>query len=85
GGQLHLRHWRPGDRFQPLGFPRPARLQNLFVNRKIPAALRRQLLVAEAGNGDLCWVEGLPSGETFKLTSRTRRILVLKCQRDVHG
>ena len=85
GRLLRLRHWQPGDRFKPLGFKQPTKLQNLFVNRKVPAALRRQLLVAECESGELCWVEGLPPGESFKLTSATRWTLVLGWQRGLAG
>ncbi len=81
GRRLRLRHWQPGDRFQPLGLSQPSKLQNLFVNRKIPAARRRWLLVAEAENGELCWVEGLPPGESFKLTPATKQTLVLSWKR----
>ena len=77
GKTIHLRHWRPGDRFQPLGMSRPARLQNLFVNRKVPAALRRQMWVGESESGELFWVEGMPPGENFKVRPTTRRILKL--------
>lgn len=82
GNRLRLRHWQPGDRFQPLGFGRPSKLQDLFMNRKVPVEQRRQRLAAEAESGELCWVEGLPPGEAFKLTPGTRRILTLSWQRD---
>lgn len=78
GSEVTLRHWRPGDRFQPLGFPRPAKLQDLFTNRKVPAERRRGLLVATTDTGTLFWVESLPPGELFKVTPTTRRILVWK-------
>lgn len=76
GRRVVLRHWRPGDRFQPLGFKQPARLQDLLVNRKIPAARRRQLLVAATDQGVIFWVEELPPGEHFKLTPATRTRLL---------
>ena len=85
GRRLRLRHWQPGDRFQPLGLGRPSKLQNLFVNRKVPVAERRSRLVAEVESGELCWVEGLPPGEPFKLTPATDRVLVLSWQRATDG
>lgn len=81
GTPVRLRHWRPGDRFHSLGLPRPARLQNLFVNRKVPGVLRRELVVAETNAGVIFWVESLPPGEPFKVTSVTRRVLEWACQR----
>lgn len=81
GRTVTLRHWQPGDRFQPLGFAQPARLQDLFVNRKIPAARRRGLLLAVTASGSIFWVEGLPPGEAFKLTSNTRTRLLWRWTR----
>lgn len=72
GSQITLRHWQPGDRFQPLGFSRPTKLQNLFTNRKVPAAERRQRVLATTADGIIFWVEGLPPGERFKTRTETR-------------
>lgn len=76
GRHVVLRRWQPGDRFQPLGLPAASKLQDLFVNRKIPVARRRGLLVATTRAGEIFWVESLPPGEKFKLTGRTRTRLV---------
>lgn len=84
GPCVRLRHWRPGDRFQPSGLARPVKLQDLFTNAKIPASERRRLLVAEAADGRIFWVEGLRISEPFKLGGATRSELVWSwCRRDV--
>ena len=75
GGEIILRHWRPGDRFQPIGMKSAVKLQDLFVNAKIPAARRRVLVLAAAAAGEIFWVEGLRLGEKYKLTPETRRQL----------
>ncbi len=75
GPVVRVRHWRAGDRFQPIGLPRAAKLQDLFTNAKIPAARRRDLLLGESLDGEIFWVEGLRIGERFKLTERTRMVL----------
>ncbi len=82
GRKLLVRHWRPGDRFQPIGMPSPLKLQDWFVNQKIPRDRRRKLLVAVAENGDIFWVEGLRIGERFKVVAATRRRLTWTWQRD---
>ncbi len=76
GGEIILRHWQPGDRFQPIGLPSAVKLQDLFVNAKIPAARRRELVLAATSAGAIFWVEDLRIGEQFKLTPQTRRRLV---------
>jgi len=76
GGEMVLRHWRPGDRFQPIGLKSAVKLQDLFVNAKIPAMRRRELVLATTKADAIFWVEGLRIGEQFKLTPQTRRRLV---------
>jgi tRNA(Ile)-lysidine synthase len=75
GRRIILRHWRPGDLFQPIGLPGAAKLQDLFTNAKIPRARRHELVVAVAADGRIFWVEGLRISENFKLTPETRRCL----------
>ena len=77
GAEIIFRHWRPGDRFQPIGMKPAVKLQDLFVNAKIPQARRRELVLATTLPGDIFWVEGLRIGEQFKLTPPTRRQLAL--------
>lgn len=75
GGQVILRHWQPGDRFQPIGMKAAVKLQDWFTNQKIPAARRRELVLATTVRGDIFWVEGLRIGERFKITTNTKKIL----------
>jgi tRNA(Ile)-lysidine synthase len=81
GSKLVIRHWRPGDRFQPIGLARTAKLQDLFVNQKIPREVRRELMIAASSRGDIFWVEGLRISERFKLTKSTIRRLHWAWQR----
>jgi hypothetical protein len=52
------------------------KLQDWFTNLKIPAARRRELVLAETAKGEIFWVEGLRISERFKLTKSTRRRLI---------
>lgn len=76
GRTIRLRHWRAGDRFQPIGMKSAVKLQDWFTNQKIPAARRRELIVATTERGEVFWVEGLRIGEQFKLGKATRRRLI---------
>lgn len=75
GGRITLRHWRAGDRFQPIGMPKPVKLQDLFVNLKIPREKRHDLVVAVSEGNGIFWVESLRISERFKLTPQTSRRL----------
>src|SRR5688572_20444937 len=46
GRSITLRHWQPGDRFQAIGAEHAVKLQDLFVNAKIPRVRRRELALA---------------------------------------
>jgi tRNA(Ile)-lysidine synthase len=81
GSPVWLRHWRPGDRFQPIGMACPVKLQDFFTNKKVPRARRRQLIVATTAEGVVFWVEGLRISERFKLTKRTIRRLQWRWKR----
>ncbi len=72
GADIVLRHWQPGDRFQPIGMAGPVKLQDLFTNEKIAREQRHRLLVGATAGGEIFWVEGLRMGEGFKLDKKTR-------------
>jgi len=71
GHRIILRHWLPGDRFQPIGMDKSVKLQDIFVNHKIPRARRHNLIVAVTARNEVFWVENLRISEQFKLTPQT--------------
>jgi tRNA(Ile)-lysidine synthase len=75
GTAIQLRHWQPGDRFHPIGMPKPLKLQDFFTNEKVPRDLRRRLILAATAGGEVFWVEGMRISERFKLTPRTKHRL----------
>ena len=81
GSPIGLRHWRPGDRFQPIGMPLPVKLQDFFSNQRIPRGRRRQLIVAATAKGEVFWIEGMRISERFKLTKETIRCLQWRWKR----
>ncbi|RME92708.1 MAG: hypothetical protein D6766_09585, partial [Verrucomicrobia bacterium] len=74
--RITLRHWQPGDRFQPLGMASPVRLQDLFVNAKVPREERRRRVVAVGADGRIFWVEGLRPGHHVRLRPDTAETLL---------
>jgi tRNA(Ile)-lysidine synthase len=75
GSPITLRHWRAGDRFQPSGMKSLVKLQDLFVNAKIPRDERQTLVVATTAGGEIFWVERLRIAERFKWTGATKHCL----------
>ncbi len=84
GDAVWLRHWQPGDRFQPIGCGSSRKLQDLFVNLKVPRAQRRRRIVAATGPDEIFWVEGLRLAEKFKLEPATVRRLKWRWRRAIH-
>jgi len=70
-----LRHWRAGDRFQPIGMRQCVKIQDIMTNLKIPTTARRALVAAEAEDGRLFWMQGLRISEPFKIQPQTVRCL----------
>jgi len=75
GKRIILRHWRPGDRFEPIGMASAVKLQDFFTNEKISRAKRHQLVLATTAAGEIFWIEGMRISDRFKLTKRTKRSL----------
>jgi tRNA(Ile)-lysidine synthase len=73
GSRVVLRHWQPGDRFQPIGLFKAVKLQDFFTNQKVPRLRRRELVLGVTAAGEIFWVEGMRISERFKLTQSTTR------------
>jgi len=55
--RLYVRSWRAGDRIRPLGMAGTKKLQDIFVDAKVPADRRARIPVLECG-GELVWLPG---------------------------
>jgi tRNA(Ile)-lysidine synthase len=74
GQDLHVRRWEPGDRFIPLGMSGRKKLQDFFVDAKVPRDQRGSIPLMVSGD-QIAWVVGFRVDERFKVTDSTRRIL----------
>ena len=73
---LSIRFPRPGDRFHPLGAAGSQKLQDFFVNQKVPRAMRPYVPLVLSG-ADVLWVVGYRIAEPFKVRPETRRAVEL--------
>lgn len=73
---LHLRHWLPGDSFQPLGMGgKSQKLQDFFTNRKLSRLEKDEVWLLLNGDGAVIWVLGHRLDERFKLGLNTTNAL----------
>lgn len=75
-GNLQVRNWREGDRFQPFGLDGTKKLSDLLREERIPADERAGILVVADGEGIL-WVVGLARAERTRILPTTRRIVTI--------
>jgi tRNA(Ile)-lysidine synthase len=73
---LKVRARTPGDYFFPLGFGKRKKIQDFFVDEKIPRDMRDRTPIVVSGN-DIIWIARYRADERFKVTDRTKRCLRL--------
>jgi tRNA(Ile)-lysidine synthase len=79
-GPLVVRNRRPGDIFRPLGLRGRKKLQDFFVDAKVGRSERDAVPLVVDSTGQIVWVAGLSVAEEFRVTDRTRAVVILKRQ-----
>jgi tRNA(Ile)-lysidine synthase len=54
---LYVRSWQAGDRVHPLGMEGSRKLQDLFVDQKVPRDSRDRIPIFEC-RGEIVWIPG---------------------------
>jgi tRNA(Ile)-lysidine synthase len=78
---LVVRNRRPGDRIRPVGLGGQKKLQDIFVDRKVPRRIRDQVPIVTAADGRIVWVAGHAIDTGFAVTDRTNTVLLLELRR----
>jgi len=69
-----VRTFRPGDRFSPFGMDGHKKVKKLFIDEKIPLALRGRIPLLFCGD-TLIWVGGIRRSSAACLTERTKTVV----------
>jgi tRNA(Ile)-lysidine synthase len=80
GAPLVVTTWQPGDRFMPLGMTVEKKLQDYFVDAKVPREERGTLPVVW-GPAHIVWVAGQRIDDRARVRLETRRVLALRLTR----
>ena len=76
---LVVRSWRFGDRYRPPGLGgRSRKLQDLFVDRKVPRADRARVPIVVDADGRIVWVIGFGIGHDFRAGEGSESVLTLR-------
>ena len=78
---LAVRNRRPGDRFRPLGAPGRRKLQDVFVDRKVPRNERDRVPVVVDANGRIVWVAGVTIADECRVTAPEAGVVILELKR----
>ena len=81
GRGLIVRPRRPGDRLHPLGAPGRKKVQDVFVDRKIPRDDRDREPIVTDETGRIVWVAGQVLAAPFRVTPLTTTVVVLTLRR----
>jgi len=76
-GELAVRNFQPGDRFQPLGMRGHKKVKDLFIEQKVPLSVRSVLPLLLSGD-EILWIPGYGRSEIAKVGPRTREVLCVK-------
>ena len=77
---LMIRPRKEGDFFYPLGFGKKKKLQDFFVDEKVPRDERDAIPLIVSGE-DIVWVVGYRGDERFKVTDETKKVLKLEVKK----
>lgn len=78
---LRVRAWRPGDRFTPRGLGGKKKVQDLFVDAKVPRWQRSRVALVTDAADQILWVVGYRIADLCRPIARTARVLRLRAQR----
>jgi tRNA(Ile)-lysidine synthase len=78
--QLYVRSWRAGDRMKPLGLRGSKKLQDIFVDAKVPADRRHCVPLLECAD-EIIWLPGYQVSDGWQVIDPTGPALQILIER----
>jgi tRNA(Ile)-lysidine synthase len=78
GQALRVRNRLPGDSFRPVGVGGRKKLQDFFVDRKVPRHRRDTVPLVVDDRGRIVWVAGHGIDEAFRVTDSAQAVIILR-------
>jgi tRNA(Ile)-lysidine synthase len=76
-GPLELRNWRPGDQYQPFGYPHEEKIKTLFQKTRVPLWDRRHWPVLTDGPF-IVWARRFGPAASYAVDGNTRTALTIR-------
>lgn len=78
--RIDVRSWRAGDRIRPMGLAGSKKIQDIFVDGKVPPEQRSRVPLFECG-GEIIWLPGYRVARGWEVTDPTRPALQISVER----
>jgi len=79
---MTIRRWLHGDYFYPLGMDQMKKLSDFFVDQKVPVPVKERTWILANGK-KIVWIMGQRIDNRYRITDKTRRVLLLRLHSDV--
>jgi len=73
---LHIRSWRQGDRFQPLGMKGQKKVSDFLISLKIPLTLKQEVPVVEDADNSIIAILPWRIDDNVKVTEKTKKVII---------
>src|SRR5690554_438413 len=77
-GELFVRKWRSGDRFQPLGMKGEKSIGKFLRDRKVEAHKKENIQVLVDAKDDVLGVFGFGVGEKYRIDANTKEVFCVR-------
>lgn len=78
--KMYLRSWKQGDRMRPFALGGSRKLQDIFVDEKVPVERRGEVPIFECGR-EIIWIPGYRVAEGWEVKDQTRQALQISIER----
>jgi tRNA(Ile)-lysidine synthase len=75
---LTVRNRRDGDRMRVDGLNGSKKAKDIFIDQKVPAALRERMPIITDAEGELLWIPGVRRSGFAKVTDTTQHVLCIR-------
>ena len=74
---LVWRRWKPGDSFVPLGMSKSKKVSDFLIDERVSVTDKNRVTIITSAD-EIVWIAGYRVDDRFKVSSKTRSVLVLQ-------